>query len=91
MSKSVFVDPLEFEDLARHCFDLSEDEDVEQYLTDRAEENGVGDVCHQFVQRLLPMVTVERGVLTNRAYQAFCKVENGCLVALVKTPIEDAV
>ena len=88
MSERVHVDPLDFDELIRHCFDLNDEEDIDCFLDDYAQSNTTAELCHELVRRLLPMVTVAESALAQKTYQAFAKIEGGSLVAIVKTPAE---
>lgn len=83
------VDPLDFEDLMRHCFDLGEDADVLDYLEERAADSGATDLCHELVMRLLPMINLAQSPLTKKNYRCFARQEGKSLVALVKAEVTD--
>ena len=88
MHKTLLVDPLDFEDLMRHCFDIPDDDDVGEFLELRSFADGAATVCHELVSLLLPMAHIANSPLSGKTYQSFCRREGTNLVALVKREIE---
>ena len=82
--EQAFVDTFDFEELMRHCFGIDENEDVGEFLELRSQADGAFELCHDIVRVLLPMAHIATSSLTQKKYQAFCKTEGGCLVAIVK-------